>query len=78
MPLEYTKAEKLSLSSHPEFDEQWLQSRIAEDPSILGLGEVDLIERERNQGHAGHLDLLLFDGERRYEVELMLGKTDPS
>jgi hypothetical protein len=78
--LTYTKHERLSLKSHPEFDERWLQARIAEDPSILGLGDVVLIERERVQERAGRLDILLASPEqnRRYEVELMLGATDES
>jgi hypothetical protein len=63
-----------------EFNERWLQDRIAEDPGILGLGEeLDLIERERRQDTAGRLDLLLADDEdRRFEVEIMLGATDES
>ena len=79
MPLTYTKHEKVSLKTHPEFDEQWLQKQISEDPTILGLGDVDLVDRERNQGQ-GRLDLLFSDQDldRRYEVELMLGATDPS
>ena len=57
--LEYTKHDKLSLQNHPDFDELWLQDRIAEAPAILGLGELDLIDRERVQSSAGRLDLLL-------------------
>ncbi len=80
MSLKYTKPEHLSLKNHADFNEAWLQERIAEDPSILGLGEIELLERERSQGRAGRLDLLLSDPDqaRRYEVELMLGATDPS
>ncbi len=37
--MEYVKFEKLSLEKHPELNEKWVQDRIAEDPSILGLGE---------------------------------------
>lgn len=78
--LAYTRHERLNLKTQPEFNEKWLQDRIAEDPSILGLGEVILIDRERVQERAGRLDLLLADPEqnRRYEVELMLGATDES
>ena len=32
----YTKHEHISLKGHPEFNEKWLQDRIAEDPTILG------------------------------------------
>lgn len=79
-PLQYTKHERLWLKDHRDFNEKWLQDRIAEDPSILGLGEVVLVDRERQQERAGRLDLLLSDPDenRRYEVELMLGATDES
>jgi hypothetical protein len=78
--LQYARAERITLKGNPEFDEKWLQDRIAEEASILGLGEIDLIERERRQNKAGRLDLLLQDTEQntRYEVELMLGATDES
>lgn len=79
MPLQFTKHEVISLKNHPGFSEKWLQDTIADDPSILGLGDLELIDRERVQEHSGRLDLLLTDGEStRYEVELMLGSTDPS
>jgi predicted transport protein len=59
-------------------DERWVQDQIVADPSILGLGEVIVRDKERPQPHAGRLDLLLEDTEdqRRYEVELQLGGTD--
>lgn len=80
MPLTYIPHETIALKGHSDFDEAWLQSKIADDPSILGLGDVSVLERERNQGKAGRLDLLLSDPRQnlRYEVELMLGATDPS
>lgn len=37
MALEFVKPEQLSLKSHPEFSEKWVQERIAADPFILGL-----------------------------------------
>ena len=54
------------------------QDLIADDPSILGLGDLELRQKERIQPRAGRLDLLLQDPEtkRRYEVELQLGGTD--
>ncbi len=78
--LKYTKHERISLKVDSTFNERWLQDRIHEDPSILGLGEVIVRDRERVQERAGRLDLLLADPEqnRRYEVELMLGATDES
>ena len=76
----YTKHEDISLKNHPEFNGKWLQERIAKDPTILGLGDVILLDRERSQERAGRLDILLStpDQNRRYEVELMLGATDES
>ena len=78
--MEFAKFEKISLKSHPELNEQWVQDRIAEEPGILGLGDVILKDKERIQPRAGRLDLLLQDVEsnRRYEVEVQLGSTDES
>jgi hypothetical protein len=60
--------------------EKMVQERIADDPSILGLGELELRDVERIHAHAGRLDLLLQHPEtlKRYEVELQLGPTDES
>ena len=79
-PLKYTKAERMWLKREPDYNERWLQDRIHEDPTILGLGDVIVLDRERVQERAGRLDLLLSDPEqsRRYELELMLGATDES
>lgn len=80
MSLKFIKPEKISLSNHPEYREKWVQDRIAEDPSILGLGDLILKDKERSQPRAGRLDLLFQDAEltSRYEVEVMLGSTDES
>lgn len=74
----YTPHERFSLKTHPDFSEKWVQELIANDPSILGLGDLVLRDRERVHPRAGRLDLLLQDPEtkRRYEVELQLGSTD--
>jgi len=47
---------------------------------LLGLGDLILKDKERNQFGAGRLDLLLqeADSTQRYEVEVQLGKTDES
>jgi len=76
--LRYVKPEIVWLRDHPELNERWVQERIAEDPSLLGLGELILKDKERIQPRAGRLDLLLQDADlnRRYEVEIQLGKTD--
>jgi predicted transport protein len=78
MPLVYEKAEVISLKGHPEWDEHFLQQRIAEDPSILGLGELFLRDKERQQPSRGRLDLLLQTEGREswFEVEVQLGSTD--
>ena len=78
--MEFTKFETVSIRNHPVLNERWVQDRIAEDPSILGLGDIVLKDRERIQPRAGRLDLLLQDSEstRRYEVEIQLGATDES
>jgi hypothetical protein len=78
--MKYSKFEKLSIKNHFELNEKWVQDRIAEEPGILGLGDVILKDRERLQPRAGRLDLLFQDAEsnRRYEVEVQLGSTDES
>jgi hypothetical protein len=78
MSLEYIKPERISLLANPELSEKWVQARIAEDPTLLGLGDLILKDKERVQPRAGRLDLLFQDAEttRRYEVEIQLGSTD--
>lgn len=70
----------ISLKQHPGLDERWVQERLAENPKLLGLGELVIRDKERMQPGAGRLDLLLQDPEtaRRYEVEIQLGRTDAS
>lgn len=78
--MEFFAPKVVSLKDHPVLNEKWLQERIAENPKILGLGDLVLRDKERPQPAAGRLDLLLQDPEtlRRYEVEIQLGKTDES
>jgi len=61
-------------------DERWLQNKIEDDPSILGLGDLNIIERERSQNSGGRLDFLMYDPDDgvRYEIEVMLGRLDES
>jgi len=78
--LKYRKTETKPLRDLG-FDERWLQKRILEDPSILGLGELSVIERERVQPTGGRLDFLMYDPEEngvRFEIEVMLGKLNES
>ena len=60
------------------FDEFWLQDQIVANPASLGLGELEVITRERQQASGGRLDILMKDPEddSMYEVEVMLGETD--
>jgi len=76
----YVKAERLWLKSQPTLNEKWIQQLIKADPTILGLGDLNLIDEERRHPKAGRLDLLLRDDDtgKRYEVELQIGTTDES
>lgn len=78
--MKYEKAHKIMLKHHSEFNERWVQNKIEEDPSILGLGTLFLKDKERIQPGSGRLDLLLQDEElsKRFKVEIQLGKTDES
>ncbi len=79
MTLSYVKAETIRLRELG-FDEKWLQDRINEDPSILGLGDLIVITREHTQPSGGRIDFLMYDPEDgiRYEIEVMLGRVDES
>ena len=76
--MKYVKPDRISLRLHPELNEKWVQELIAADPSILGMGDLVLRDKERIQPRAGRLDLLLQDPDtkRRFEVEIQLGATD--
>jgi len=78
--MKHIKLKTLSLKGHPTLNEKWLQDVIAEDPTVLGLGDVVLKDKERIHRGLGRLDLLLQDedGHGRYEVEIQLGSTDES
>jgi hypothetical protein len=53
---------------------------IYEKPGILGLGDLQVVMRERTQSQGGRIDLLLKNpsDDSMYEVELQLGATDES
>lgn len=76
--MEFRKAKSVSLKAHEIFNEKWLQNLLAEDPSLLGLGDLVVKQVERRQPRAGRLDMLLSEPETRtrYEVEIQLGATD--
>lgn len=79
MPAGYDKATIFRLGSNG-WAEEFVQSLIADDPSILGLGDLVVKEKERIQPGGGRLDFLLQDSPVavRYEVEIQLGDTNPS
>ena len=60
--MEYKKADPIKLRDVGK-DEKWLQDRINEAPSILGLGNLEIIRRERPQYTGGRIDFLMFDPE---------------
>jgi hypothetical protein len=47
---------------------------------MLGLGDVNIVRREKPQPSGGRIDFLMYDPDRelRYEVEIMLGALDES
>jgi len=61
-------------------DEYWLQDIIYANPEKLGLGNLIAMRKEKIQSNGGRLDILLKDpaDNTMYEVEVMLGETDPS
>lgn len=61
-------------------NEYWLQDIIYDNPKVLGLGNLIPVNKEKKQSSGGRLDILLKDPEQNsmYEVEVMLGETDPS
>jgi len=66
--------------SEAGFNEEWLQNQIWENPAAIGLGELESITKETAVSSGGRLDILLKNPENdaMYEVEVMLGETDPS
>ena len=60
--------------------EAWLQDQIQQDPSLLGLGDLTVIKKEKIQPSGGRIDFVLSDPteETRFEVELMLGAVNES
>ncbi len=77
--MEIPISETVSLSSLG-LDERWLQNQIWENPSCLGLGDIESVSKERTISSGGRLDMLLKNpvDDSMFEVEVMLGDTDPS
>lgn len=78
-PVQFRKACPVRLRDL-SLGEKWLQDRIDEDPSILGLGDLDVLRREKPQSSGGRLDFYMSDTDNnlRYTVEIMLGTLDES
>ena len=76
---ELVQLERISLKGNPKIREDLIQNFIFNNPSVLGLGELTPLTREKIQPAGGRLDILLGDDDgARYEVEIQLGATDPS
>lgn len=72
--------ERISLKNSSLVKENMIQEFIFNAPTVLGLGDVTPIQREKIQPAGGRLDMLLASDDKgtRYEVEIQLGATDPS
>ena len=78
---DHTKFGKKVFIRNTGKDEYWLQNIIYVNPSRLGLGNLIPVNKEKQQSNGGRLDILLKDPDDNnsmYEVEVMLGETDPS
>ena len=58
----------ISLKDRPDLSERWVEDQLVKNPALLGLGEVEVRGRQRNQPKAGRLDLLLEDTETKKEI----------
>lgn len=60
-------------------DEKWIQDIIENDPSLLPFENLVLVSKERKQSTGGKIDFLMkSEDNSMYEIEVMLGDTDPS
>ncbi len=77
--MEIPISETVSISSLG-LDEAWLQEQIWDNPSCIGLGDLEGVTKERCTSSGGRLDILLKNpiDDSMYEVEVVLGDTDPS
>ena len=73
---DFIKLQEIDLKNSTEINESWIQQTIADNPEILGLGNVHVRDKERKQESGGRLDLLLENDDDenpvRYEVEIQL------
>ena len=52
MSRKYLKPDLMQLKNHPEYNEKWVQNIIADDPAVLGLGDLVLRAVEKIQPRA--------------------------
>ena len=77
--MKFTSMERVSLKNNPEINEDMIQKYIFDNPTVIGLGDLTALRREKIQPSGGRLDMLFGDDDNtRYEVEIQLGATDPS
>lgn len=69
----------LNLKGSKNFTESMVERYIAENPSVLGLGNLEYVDSQKRQD-TGIVDLILQNSNEgaRYIVEIMLGKIDES
>jgi hypothetical protein len=69
----FVRAQRVSLLSHPMLNAVWLRERIVADPSLLGLGDLQLADEGRSRD--GRLEMLLHDPatSRRFTVLVRVG-----
>jgi hypothetical protein len=62
--------ELIDIKNNPDITEKIIQDIIADNPSIIGLGDLVLKDKERILPKSGRLDLLMQDPEsnRRYGI----------
>lgn len=63
MAIELRKATPIRLRSLG-LNERWLQDRIDDDPALLGLGDLNIVRREKPQPTGGRIDFLMSDPDR--------------
>ena len=51
--------DKIPLKNNPKINENMMQEFIFNDPTVLGLGDLTAIQREKVQPSGGRLDILL-------------------
>ncbi len=71
--------EKINIKNNPNINEDMIQKYISENPSVLGLGDLTTLRREKILPSKGRVDIMMQDDNNtRFEIEVQLGATDPS